>query len=556
MLAGQLRLYSGLVLFTFVLTHFINHAFGLHSLEALDSARRYLMTPWRETTGTGLLILAGVTHTTLGLRAIYMRRSLKLKKWEMTQLVLGLCIPFLVAEHILGTRVAELTMDVDPSYAMVMLAFWVGSPVRGALQAVAILVVWIHGCIGLHYWLRTKNGYDKWRRPLGLVAVIIPTLALAGYMAAGIETRNLAEAQDYIFTVLKFSNVNQVVIETTANRLIITLGVIAFLVALPFTVRGIRHFATRLRTRARITYPDGRSFRVPPGATVLEVLRDNGIDHAAVCGGRGRCTTCRLRVVTGADHLPEPDGVEAKALERIHAVEGMRLACQIRPDHDIAIAPLLPPNATAADGRRPGGLEGQEKQVVCMFIDLRGSTKLGEAKLPYDVLFILNQFFAEMTQALDESNGHYAQFNGDGLMALYGIDEEMLEEAARNAARGAALMLQRLGHLNEHLASELHEPLEMGIGVHCGEAIVGAMGPPRNQLTTAIGDSINTTARLEGLTKDYNVPIIFSRAAAEAAGITLPEEKLHEANVRGRGRTIRFYALEDASLLHPSANLS
>lgn len=549
MIAGQLRLYSGLVLFTFVLCHFINHAFGLDSLEALETARRYLMTPWRESFGTVLLISAAITHTTLGLRAIYVRRSLKLKRWEMTQVILGLSIPFLVAEHILGTRVAELTLDTEPNYAMVLLTFWVGSPIRGFLQAVALLVVWVHGCIGLHYWLRTKNGYDKWRRFLGLLVVIVPTLALAGYAASGIEVREMAKTPDYIFNVLKLANIDRETVATTGSRLMITLWVIATLVALPFVTRGIRQFVSRLRTRARITYPDGRRFRVPPGATVLEVLRENGVDYAAVCGGRGRCTTCRLRVVTGADHLPLPDGVEAKALARIHAVEGMRLACQVRPDHDIAIAPLLPANATAADGRRPGGLEGHEQQVVCMFIDLRGSTKLGEAKLPYDVLFILNQFFAEMTLALEESNGHYAQFNGDGLMALYGIDDETLEEAARNAAQGAALMLQRLDHLNEHLASELNEPLQMGIGVHCGEAIVGAMGPPRNQITSAIGDSINTTARLEGLTKDYGVPIIFSRMAAEAAGLTLPEDKLHEANVRGRGRSIHFYALEDASSL-------
>lgn len=556
MIVGQLRLYSGLVLFTFVLCHFINHAFGLHSLEALETAHDYLMTPWRETFGTGLLILAGITHTSLGLRAIYVRRSLKLKKWEMTQVILGLSIPFLVAEHILGTRVVEITMDVDPSYAMVLLVFWVGSPIRGLLQAIAVLVVWVHGCIGLHYWLRTKDGYDKWRRFLGLLAVILPTLALAGYAASGIEIREQAQTPDYVFNVLKFSNVTPEVITTTAQRLELTLWVIAVLVALPFTIRGIRQFTTRLRTRARVIYPDGRRFRVTPGATVLEVLRENGVDHAAVCGGRGRCTTCRLRVVTGEDHLPPPDGVEAKALERIHAVEGMRLACQIRPTDDISIAPLLPANASAADGRRPGGLEGLEKQIVCMFIDLRGSTKLGEAKLPYDVLFILNQFFAEMTHALEATQGHYAQFNGDGLMALYGMENETLENAAQNAARGAALMLERLDHLNEHLKSELNEPLQMGIGIHCGDAIVGAMGPPRNQLTTAIGDSINTTARLEGLTKDYGVPIIFSHAAAQAAGLSLPDEKMHEANVRGRGRTIRFYALEDASLLYPSANPS
>src|SRR5476649_2179313 len=99
----------------------------------------------------------------------------------------------------------------------------------------------------------------------------------------------------------------------------------------------------------------------------------------------------------------------------------MRLACQIRPSGDISIMPLLAAEAGAADGTVRGGLEGSERLITVVFVDMRGSTTLGEAKLPYDVLFILNQFFHEMTKALVATNGHYSQFTGDGLMALYGL---------------------------------------------------------------------------------------------------------------------------------------
>jgi adenylate cyclase len=86
--------------------------------------------------------------------------------------------------------------------------------------------------------------------------------------------------------------------------------------------------------------------------------------------------------------------------------------------------------------------------------------------------------------------------------------------------------------------------LRIGIGIHYGEAIVGAMGPPRSQIITAIGDTVNTCARLESLTKDYDCVAIISRPAAEAAGLRLVGHQLHEAPVKGRMEPVQFYALK------------
>jgi adenylate cyclase len=277
---------------------------------------------------------------------------------------------------------------------------------------------------------------------------------------------------------------------------------------------------------------------------VLETLRAHGTPHASVCGGRARCTTCRIRVLSGLDMLPAPAGLEAAALARIGATQGVRLACQIRPTADISIAPLLAADASAADGLVRGGMEGRERQVTVMFIDLRGSTTLGEARLPYDVLFILNQFFNEMTKALAATGGHYSNFTGDGLMALYGLDAPQPALGAEQALRGAREMLMRLDQLNAQLEADLKAPLRIGIGIHFGEAIVGALGPPGSQIVTAIGDTVNTTARLESLTKDYDCAMILSQDAAQAAGLDLAGEPLRQAPVKGRTGSVAFYALK------------
>ena len=135
----------------------------------------------------------------------------------------------------------------------------------------------------------------------------------------------------------------------------IGLGLHFGLVLLPFAARGVRSWHTRRRRPPMLAHPGGRTVAILPGASVLETLRQYKIPHASVCGGRARCTTCRILVTKGLEQLPPPSGLEAKALAKIGATEGTRLACQIHPTGDISIVPLLAADASAADGARAAG---------------------------------------------------------------------------------------------------------------------------------------------------------------------------------------------------------
>ena len=179
-----------------------------------------------------------------------------------------------------------------------------------------------------------------------------------------------------------------------------------------------------------------------------------------------------------------------------------------------------------------------------MFIDLRDSTRFGEGRLPYDVVFILNQFFSEMWAALEATGGHYAQFSGDGLMALYGL-ESGVTVGSRQALRGAAEMARRLSSLNARLEGELAQPLRVGIGIHCGDAIVGTMGPPNSPNLSAVGDNVNVAARLESQSKSLGCTLVVSTALASSAGVDFSAHPLHEAELRGRGESVPVYAIDD-----------
>jgi adenylate cyclase len=530
----------------FVVAHLAAHSTLLISLSFAQDTLVEFMRPWRSVPGTALLVTAFFVHYANALWSIYERRSLRLTRWQWAQLGFGLCIPLLLAQHVATTRLAEHYLGTDSSYNSILLLQWQISPWLAVIQAVTVLTVWIHACIGIHFWLRTKLWYADWRVGFLAIALLLPTLALSGYLAAGNDAlREAVRDPAFSNTVLGDASLTDEAL-AAAKRIAGTLIFIHFaLLALVFAARGVRRWIHESRRPPVLAHPSGQRLPIPPGASVLETLREHGIPHASVCGGRARCTTCRIQVSRGLESLAPPSELEARALARIAATPGMRLACQIRPTADVAITPLCAADASAADGYVPGGLEGAERLITVMFVDLRGSTTLGEAKLPYDVLFILNRFFYEMKQSLELTNGHYSQFTGDGLMALYGLHAADPATGPADALRGAREMLLRVERLNRELKDELPHPLAIGIGIHYSEAIVGAMGPPRSQIITAIGDTVNTTARLESLTKDYGCPLIISRRAAEVAQLDLAGQTLHDAPVKGRVQSVQFIALPD-----------
>lgn len=552
---NNLRLGSGLVLLSFVVCHLTAHSFLIVSFNTADKAFDVTMYFWRTAVGTALLLTAFLVHYGNALWSIYVRQSLRLSPWQWVQVGLGLSIPLLLMIHVIGTRVAELLLDVDSTYQAVLLAHWVAAPWHGVVQVLALLTVWTHGCVGIHFWLRTKAWYPDWRPYLFAFALLLPTLALAGYVASGNEIVRSTADPGFAPQVLRSTRLTASKRSEILKLQQAGVAVHLALVALVFGGRSLRIWRRRRRRLPRLAHASGRVVPITVGASVLETLRDHGIPHAALCGGRARCTTCRVLVTKGLEQLPAPSGLEADALARIGASPGMRLACQIRPSADIAVMPLLAAEAGASDGRLRGGFEGSERLITVVFVDIRGSTTLGETKLPYDVLFILNHFFREMSAAVAATHGHYSQFTGDGLMALYGLDAADPSSGPSRALSGAREMLLRVDQLNHQLREELPAPLRIGLGIHYGEAIVGAMGPPRSQIITAIGDTVNTCARLESLTKEFDCVAVISRRAAEVAGLDVSGHELRDTPVRGRTEPVQFYALKTVADLQTIADL-
>lgn len=535
----QIRLISGTILFAFVVTHLINHALGLVSIDAMQAFREVRIAVTRSVPGTLVLSLALAVHIVLALYKFAVRRTLRMSFWEAVQLVFGLAIPYLLFRHMLGTRLPHELFGVNDDYHYALYAMWPGEMWR---QLFLINVVWVHACIGLHFWLRLKSWYQKVIWPLFAIAVLVPVLAFAGFAVAGRNIRSEFEFENpYTPDQLAF------LFEAIDWGAWGAIGVVALVVV----IRIIRLFLGRLRHRIRVTYANASDVVTESGPTLLEISRSWNIPHASVCGGRARCSTCRVRVTDGLDNLPPPSEQEKRVLERVGAAPNVRLACQISPATDISVATLLPAHrVSAADANRDDTYTwGVEQDVTLLFADLRGFTALSEDRFPFDVVFILNQYLGQMSTAIEDNGGYVDKFIGDGIMAIFGMGQPV-DRGAEAAIRAAKAMGGVLEALNRSLAADLPEPLRIGIGLHTGHAILGRVGVAQDsgasQRITALGDTVNTAARLEGASKNYGAELVVSSATAEASKLALNETQTDTVSVKGKQKQLDILVYKKA----------
>jgi adenylate cyclase len=543
----RLRLISGLILFAYVVTHFINHGLGIVSIAAMETMLSVVYPFWSYPPVTFGLYGALVVHMTLALYALWQRRSLKLSLHETVQYVLGFSVPLLLAEHVTSTRIDAAFYGGDfGHYKYLLSAFWYGHPEKGVLQMALLLAAWIHACIGLRFWLRVRPWYDTVQPVLFAGALLMPVLALLGYVAGGREI-GVVLAQDPGFVARLLAA--QPPPEARPALFVITWGIrCIFLgaIVILLVARMVRHEWWRRKGVARVSYPDGRSIEVVRGFTVLEASRLLGVPHAAICGGKGRCTTCRVHVPASPGALPEPDPEELHALRRIGSPPDVRLACQLRPRGPVEVTPLLPASVTARQAlRRPIYAQGGERQIAVLFADIRDFTRVAETKLPYDVVFLLNRYCQAMGEAIETAAGRVDKFTGDGVMALFGLETNG-PDACRQALAAARHMSTQLVALNEALAPDLDAPLAMGVGVHFGPAIVGDMGDGRWRSLTAVGDTVNTASRLEALCKVYHCELVVSDDLLACAGAEFRRAGAQEVEIRGRSAALTIHTFKSA----------
>jgi adenylate cyclase len=221
----------------------------------------------------------------------------------------------------------------------------------------------------------------------------------------------------------------------------------------------------------------------------------------------------------------------------------------LRPTADISFFQLFMPHLMSANAHalHPQRV-GQERYLVCLFVDMRGSTRLAEHRLPFDTVFIVNRFLAAVSQAVVECGGQPNQFLGDGELALFGLNTGP-RVACRQALRAAARIAANLDELNQSLSHDLPEPIRFGLGIHGGEVIIGDIGYRDHMVFTALGDAVNVAARLQDMTKTLSCEAILSEQVRITAGLAVDSLPSQEVAIRGRSEPMIVRYVTDAKKL-------
>ena len=526
----RLRLATGLVLFTFAATHFFNHALGLVSLDAMHALQHWRKAVTRSWPGTVILLGAFGIHVGLALYRIATRLTLRLPFWEAAQVATGLSIPLFLISHAVFNRGAASLAGTNDTYAFELANIWPGLALE---HSALLLCVWVHGCIGMHYWLRLAPWYPRVRQGLFALAVALPVTALAGFSVAGRQVAADVAAPSARAALQRATRAPDA--EATARLVDLDLRLrqlFLALLALALTVPAVRAVRQAAAPRVEITYRGGHSVRIAPGPTLLEISRMKDVPHASVCGGRARCSTCRVRVDAGLTGLPPPAAAEAMTLASIKAPPDVRLACQIRPRSAITVTRLVAPPGRQTRAAASAENQGTERQLAVLFLDIRGFTAISETRLPYDVVFILNRLFAEAGEAITRNGGRIDKYLGDGLMALFGVDTDA-QAGCRQALRAARAIDLALDKLNEEMMEEIGMPLTVGIGIDVGPLVVGHIGHADTAMVTVIGTTVNAASRLEALTKEKACQLIVSADVLALAGLGTQSYQCEEIAIRG-----------------------
>ena len=328
LIVRRVRLGSGLILLLFVTGHLCNLALGLGSVDAMERWRGALLMPWQTRLGQGLLLAAVIIHAGLGLVSLASRHSLAMSRTDWVQLLLGLATPPLLVNHVVGLTVAShLVARYSPDYGYVLAVYWKYAPLLALQQLLVVVIVWVHGAIGLYSTLVLRPVWPRLAPIVIPVLFAVPILALLGFAHAGDGV--LARlANDAGWRAL-VQRVVEAQFEPGGDKQVIEAGVFLLYGGAVTLAVGIfaANILRRRSARVVVSYDGGLTAVGRVGMSVLDVSRANHIPHASVCGGRARCGTCRVIVPAAAD-LDPPADAKLATLHRVKAPADTRLACQ------------------------------------------------------------------------------------------------------------------------------------------------------------------------------------------------------------------------------------
>jgi len=259
-------------------------------------------------------------------------------------------------------------------------------------------------------------------------------------------------------------------------------------------------------------WPDEVDIPFANATNLLDLATSADVPIAHLCGGRARCSTCRVRIVEGQAALSHRTPEEAAMATKLGFPDDVRLACQTEVVDSVRLWRLVLDKidvemASQLGGGHYVGPVGREiEEVAVMFTDVAGFTAMSEALPPYDVVHILNRFFARASEAVENHGGRVDNYMGDGVLCVFGIDQEA--DSALSSVRAGIAVLDVARDMNEYMNMIYGHEFKVRVGIGLGEVIFGLMGGETSARETVIGDVVNVASRIEAANKETGTDML------------------------------------------------
>ena len=298
--------------------------------------------------------------------------------------------------------------------------------------------------------------------------------------------------------------------------------------------------------------PDRKRIDVRDGDTILEATLRANLAHAHACGGPARCSPCRVWILEGLENCAARSDRERSLADRLGFGPEVRLACQTKVVGDVKLRRLVLDETdleiTSQLSRKRLGRCGETKNVAVLFCDIRAFTALTESLSAYDVIFILNRYFFQVGDVIERNGGYIVDFYGDGVLALFGIEDD--PHAPLRSVKAAVEILHVVDHLKPYMEAMYNKSFDVGIGMHYGPAVIGTVGSAKREKLAGVGETINIASRIEAANKSADTRLLVSEDLYEEVQESVTVEDFVRVKLPGTSGRRSLYEI---SGLAPSA---
>lgn len=281
--------------------------------------------------------------------------------------------------------------------------------------------------------------------------------------------------------------------------------------------------------------------------TVLKATLAAHINHAHACGGQGKCSTCRVSVMEGIENCFPKNKLEQQISKTLNFPEEIRLACQTKLKGDVLIRRMVSDqmdmDLISEEFSEDSEIAlGRQQKVAIVFTDIVNYTSFAEKFPPYDIVHVLNRYYRRMNAAITENNGIISDVAGDGILAVFGI-EDGIENPVLDAIHALEGMNQKLADFNQYLHENFNTHFGIRAGVHYGNVIIGPFDTGAMKKLAIIGDNVNYASRIESANKEFGTELLLSEEAYQKVAHLYPSCHRFETALKGKTGIYTLYQI-------------